>query len=162
MPGFLPPSTADPNYGFGETLVATLDHTSRTPYDCVSLGAIVMSTAIKDVDGDGAADGIEDGIATAGATSTPVTKDADGTALPNLSAMNGSSHHKDIYFQMDAMQDDVSRHTYGDPLNAPFPGVAEMVNGVVTHRTAQPPAESGRREDHHRHVSALASFTNAA
>ena len=46
------------------------------------------------------------------ADSTPVTKDADGTPLPNLSAMNGSSHHKDIYFQMDAMQTTPSK-TYG-------------------------------------------------
>jgi hypothetical protein len=128
------------------------DHTSTTPYDCVSLGAIVMSTAIKDVDGDGAPDGVEDGIATAGAASTPVTKDADGTALPNLSAMNGSSHHKDIYFQMDAMRTTAPTTTYGNA-NAPFPGTApEIVNGVVTlgHIATMP--SSGRREDHYRYV----------
>src|SRR5262249_46286498 len=83
------PAVTDPNYHtYGETLTATVDHTSRTPYDCIAWGAIVMSSAVRDVDGDGAPDGIEDGLA---------TKDADGSTLPNLSAMNGSSLHKDIY-----------------------------------------------------------------
>jgi hypothetical protein len=104
LPGFLPPSTANPNYGFGETLVATVDHTSTTPYDCVSLDAIVMSTAIKDVDRDGAPDGIEDGVATSRHDLDAGHEGRGRTALPNLSAMNGSSHHKDIYFQMDAMR----------------------------------------------------------
>jgi X-X-X-Leu-X-X-Gly heptad repeat protein len=88
MPGT---TTAD---GYGETVTATLDHTSTTPYDCVSLAAVIFSAAVKDDDRDGIADGVEDRVA---------TKDPDGTALPDLPA-TVSSAHKNILIQMDAMQ----------------------------------------------------------
>ena len=99
-----------------------------------------MSTAIKDVDGDGAADGVEDGVATkdaegenAGAVPTPIP----GAPLPNLPAMNGSSHHKDIYFQMDAMRT-TGPTTYGHPVNAPFPGVPAGFVNIPAHSTCRP------------------------
>ena len=58
MPGT---TTAD---GFGETVTTTVDHANASPYDCVSVGAIIFSAAVKDDDRDGIPDGVEDGIAT--------------------------------------------------------------------------------------------------
>ena len=146
MPGFLPPSTADQNYGFGETLVATLDHTSRTPYHCISLGAIVMSTAIKDGDSDGAADGIEDGVATAGA-------DLDA-------GHEGRGRHRTSEPVGDGRELASQRHLLPDGRDAGDsvehvwrPGersVSGCADRVGEHRPAQPHAESGCREDHHR------------
>ena len=46
--------------------------------------------------------------------------------------MNGSSHHKDIYFQMDALKT-TALHDLRRCEKAPFPGVGpQVVNGVVT------------------------------
>ena len=46
--------------------------------------------------------------------------------------MNGSSHHKDIYFQMDALRTTVTT-TYGHPVNAPFPGVPAGFVNIPAH-----------------------------
>ena len=134
MPGI--PPAAD---GYGETFTTTVNHMNTSPYDCVSWGAIVFSTAVKDDDHDGAPDAVEDGVATVGAISNPVTLDADGSTLPNLPAMHGSSGHKDIYFQMDAMRTIATPTnltgitTYGNATNAPFPGVGSVTIGPHSH-----------------------------
>ena len=96
------------NGSTGETVTTTVDHTSVTPYDCASWGAIIFSVAVKDLDRDGIPDGVEDGIA---------TLDADGTPLPDLPASVHSSH-KDIIIQMDAMQA-APEHAYGS-VTAPY------------------------------------------
>ena len=127
------PGTARQPYdGFGETVTVTVDHTKLTPYDCLSWGAIIFSTAVADIDDDGAPDGVEDRVA-------GLHLDADGSELPNLPAMGGSSQHKDIYFQMDGMRTTVNK-TYGDPANAPYPGVAAGQLTIPPHNHLPTPA----------------------
>ncbi len=112
--------TAD---GFGETVTTTVDHTSTTPYDCASWGAIIFSAAVKDVDHDGIPDGVEDGIA---------TKDADGTPLPDLPD-SVSSAHKNILIQMDAMQA-AAGTSYGS-VSAPYNSKKCIVGGDMSECT---------------------------
>ena len=113
-------------------MTVTVDHTKLTPYDCLSWGAIIFSTAVADIDDDGAPDGVEDRVA-------GLHLDADGSELPNLPAMGGSSQHKDIYFQMDGMRTTVNK-TYGDPANAPYPGVAAGQLTIPPHNHLPTPA----------------------
>ena len=96
MPGG--PDT-NPNVDFGETVTTTVDHSNRNPYDCLSWAAIIFSTAIKDGDGDGLPDGIEDSAATLSDPGNP-----NPVPLPNLNAMGANSSHKDIVVEMDAMR----------------------------------------------------------
>jgi hypothetical protein len=63
---------------------------------CLAPGAVIFSAEVKDVDGDGLPDGIEDAVG-------GLNKDANGDPLPNLSAMGASSLQRDILIEMDAM-----------------------------------------------------------
>ncbi len=80
---------------YGETATTTIDHTKATPYECLTLGAIMFSTAVKDDDHDGLPDGLED--AAAG------LKDPDGVSLPNLYAMGARTGQQDIIVELNAM-----------------------------------------------------------
>src|SRR4029078_6166585 len=68
---------------YGETVSATVTHTSSTPYECLAWSAVIFSTAVADVDHDGLPDGVED--------DPFVLKDPDGQVLPNLKAMGAGS-----------------------------------------------------------------------
>jgi len=108
-------SGADPHDGFGYTATTVLSHTGGGSYDCIVVGAAIHSTAVADIDHDGAPDGIEDSPE-GGAPN--LTYDANGALLPALNANHGSSQHKDIYIQMDAMRT-TGTTTYGDA-TAPY------------------------------------------
>src|SRR5205814_8381141 len=79
----------DLNTGYGEEVIASIDHTKSAPYDCISLAAMVFSVPILDADGDGLPDILE--------RSDSNFKSPAGVTLPNLKAMGASPKHKDIF-----------------------------------------------------------------
>jgi X-X-X-Leu-X-X-Gly heptad repeat protein len=128
--------------GFGETVTTTVDHTSATPYDCASWGAIVFSVAVKDDDRDGIPDGVEDGVA---------TLDADGAPLPDL-PVGVSSSRKNILVQMDAMQA-APGTSYGS-VSAPYNSKKCIVGGDMSECTVTDPVG-------HNHMPTPAAYKNA-
>jgi hypothetical protein len=127
----LMPGAADAVYG--ETVTATGDHTGDSPYDCLSFGAVIFSTAVADVDRDGNPDGLED--------SAGGLHDANGQRLPNLNALGASSLHQDLFVEMDAMSAPAGTN-YGSPA-APFSSKDNIVtlSDPVGHRH-MPPAQT--------------------
>jgi hypothetical protein len=121
--------------GFGETVTTTVKHVNQSPYDCLSWGAIVFSTAVADVDSDGIPDGIEDSVG-------GLTLDANGDTLPDVP--NLSSWHKDILIEMDAMwTDGIDPETqlalsYGSPAAPYSPNLNSLP--AVPHNHMPPPA----------------------
>jgi hypothetical protein len=89
-----------PNDPFGETATTSLTAGS-SPAACRSIAAIIFSTRVADVDGDGLPDGIED--ASKGLSDPPTLASPGGTPLPNLNKMGASSSHKDLFIEVNAM-----------------------------------------------------------
>jgi len=89
-----------PNDPFGETVTTSLTASSN-PAACRSIAAIIFSTRVADVDGDGLPDGIED--ASKGLSDPPTLASPAGTPLPNLNKMGASSSHKDLFIEVNAM-----------------------------------------------------------
>jgi VCBS repeat-containing protein len=88
--------------------------------DCLSLAAMVYSTAVEDTDGDGLLDVWEE-------STTPLT-DPDGVALPHLAAMGASPTQRDIFVEIGAMHTPVPTQ-YGPDLKGPhthMPGHASL------------------------------------
>ena len=92
-----PIDTVPPDdFPFGETVKTTVDHAGGGGFDCLSWGAVIFSTRVKDDDQDGLPDGLED---------TPGgLKDGNGVALPDLKAMGAGSGKKDIFIEVGAMR----------------------------------------------------------
>ena len=94
-----------------ETATTTVYHQPPNGgYDCLSWGAIVFSTAVADVDGDGLPDKLE--------TTAAGLKDPDGKDLPNLQKMGAGVDMKDLFIEINAMQADAGT-SYGSP-DAPY------------------------------------------
>ena len=76
MPG------TDLGTGFGEQVTTTVDHTSSSPYDCLSWAAIIFSTTVEDADEDGVPDKLElnSGL-----------KEPNGEPLPDIRAMEAQA-----------------------------------------------------------------------
>jgi hypothetical protein len=74
--------------------VVTVDHFNFTPFDCLSWGATIFSTAVQDTDNDGLLDIWE--------TSTTLV-DPLGVALPNLAAMGADPNIKDVFIEIGYM-----------------------------------------------------------
>ncbi len=114
MPG------VDENTGYGEQVTTRVDHGKTSPYDCLAWAAIVFSTSVKDDDGDGLPDKLED---------VSGLMDPDGKALPDLHTMGASSRHKDLFVELGAMKakPGTAYGSIGAPLNA---DTAQIVDGA--------------------------------
>jgi hypothetical protein len=88
------------NDGFGETATTAIMSGSN-PAACRTSVAVIFSTAVADVDGDGIPDGLED--ASSALNDPPTVVSPAGTPLPNLHAMGASSSHKDLFVEINAM-----------------------------------------------------------
>ncbi|MBZ5558861.1 MAG: hypothetical protein LAO77_16440 [Acidobacteriia bacterium] len=122
MPGL------DPNLGYGEEVVTTVDHRrdndrdndKDNQYDCLTWAAIAFSTTVQDSDGDGIPDKLED---------VSGLKQPNNEPLPDLHAMGASSRHKDIFVEIGAMTADPDTG-YGS-INAPFnPATPRVVDAA--------------------------------
>ncbi|MGH9411254.1 MAG: Ig-like domain-containing protein [Vicinamibacterales bacterium] len=122
MPG------TDSHDGFGETATTSIT-AGKSPAACRTTAAIVFSTTIADVDGDGLPDGLED--ATGGLKDPPTASAPNGVALPNLNAMGASSSHKDLFVEINAMWA-APGTSYGAP-NAPASATAAVVTDAAGH-----------------------------
>ena len=89
MPG------VDPADGYGEQVTATIDHTNASPYDCLSIGAMIFSTSVQDGDADGIPDRLEE---------ISGLLNPDGTPLPDLYGMGASKFNRDLFVEMGALQ----------------------------------------------------------
>jgi VCBS repeat-containing protein len=96
MPG------TDSHDGFGETANTTIQMANANPKACRTSAAVIFSTAVADVDGDGIPDGLED--APGGLNDPPTAANPLGDPLPNLNAMGANSGHKDLFVEFNAMQ----------------------------------------------------------
>jgi VCBS repeat-containing protein len=96
MPG------TDHHDGFGETANTTIQVANANPKSCRTSAAVIFSTAVADVDGDGIPDGLED--APGGLNDPPTAANPLGDPLPNLNAMGANSGHKDLFIEFNAMQ----------------------------------------------------------
>ncbi len=96
MPG------TDYHDGYGETATTTIRVDKPNPKACRASAAVIFSTAVADVDGDGIPDGLED--AAGGLYDPPTRANPRGDALPNLNAMGANSGHKDLFVEFNAMQ----------------------------------------------------------
>jgi hypothetical protein len=96
MPG------TDNHDGYGETVTTRVDHTKTTPYDCLTWAAIIFSSAVPDLEGDGLPD-VAENSSTDGPVN-PVTdnhwKDPSGKLLPDLHAMGAGSDHRDLFAEI--------------------------------------------------------------
>ncbi|HVG55746.1 MAG TPA: Ig-like domain-containing protein [Vicinamibacterales bacterium] len=127
--GNMAPLTTAPSSGFGETVWTSVDHTSNSPYECLSWAAVIFSTAVKDADRDGLPDGLEDaanGLKDPDPADLLKTLNQIGRDLPNLNAMGASSGAPDVMVEMNGMWAPPGT-TYGDndtpasqPSKAPF------------------------------------------
>jgi len=120
--------------GYGETASTSIDHAPGGGYDCLTLGAVIFSTAVADVDNDGLPDGLED--AAAG------LKDPDGKALPNLNKMGpnnvgASSSHKDIFMEFNSLWAPAGT-SYGGP-GAPYDSKTETSTDLRGHNHTPTP-----------------------
>jgi hypothetical protein len=96
------------NDGFGETVATKVDHANGSPYDCISWGAVILATAVKNIDGDSAPDGMETGTVDRMALTQSPTSERPAAPQPlghgDVAALGGSSRHRDVYLQVDAMR----------------------------------------------------------
>ena len=114
--------------GFGETATTAVS-ANVSPAACRTSAAIVFSTSVADVDGDGLPDGVEDAVN--GLSDPPTASSPAGTPLPNLHAMGASSTHKDLFVEINAMWAPAGT-TYGSA-NAPYSSSVTSVTDSVGH-----------------------------
>src|SRR5262249_20409959 len=125
--------------GYGETATTTIDHSGGGGYDCLTLGAIIFSTAVADNDHDGIPDALESPRATAGLP----PKDPNGQTPPHLRAMGATTtnNQKDMFVEVQGMVAPQGT-TYGsytpgcsgltDKTCAPYNATASPLIGSVT------------------------------
>jgi hypothetical protein len=87
-----------------------VDRVGVTPYDCLSWGAVVFSTTVRDTDGDGLLDIWE--------SSPTALLDPNGRPLPNLRAMGADPNMKDIFIEVGYLKSSV---TTSNPLQPSVP-----------------------------------------
>lgn len=81
-----------------------IDHVG-TPYNCLTGGVFILSTAVQDVDQDGIVDKLE----TSGSSGT--VQDPKGQLLPDLYTMGARPNQKDLFIEIGAMKADAEQCT---------------------------------------------------
>ena len=96
------PASAGSTFGFdsdgAQYATTTVDHAGSSSFDCLTWGAIVYRTEVKDTDADGLLDLWE--------SSTTPLHDPSGEVLPNLAAMGASPTEKDFFVEVGYMKTD--------------------------------------------------------
>src|SRR5688572_18671046 len=85
---------------YGETLISTVTHAKKTPYDCLAGAGTWASATVKDDERDGIPDRLEAGGAV---LDPPTVASPNGVPLPNLSAMGALPTQKDIFIEVNAL-----------------------------------------------------------
>lgn len=125
---------------FGEFVTTSVDHGVRnqntTPYECLSIAAIVFSTTVADEDGDGLPDGLEQAMS--GLKDPPTPAFPNGQPLPNLHAMGARVGQKDLFVEINSMWAPQGT-TYGSP-SAPYNATLASVTDELGHDHMPSPA----------------------
>ena len=119
---------------YGDSVTTSVDHAGSASFDCLSWGAVIYRTAVRDTDGDGELDLWE--------TASGLT-DPNGHALPNLSAMGADPLVKDLFVELGYLKTDVDT-AYGSDLrpahkHMPYAealkkaGAAYLANNIHVH-----------------------------
>jgi hypothetical protein len=125
---------------FGETATLRIDHGATTqnssPYECLTMAAVVFSTTVADVDADGLPDGLED--AALGLKDPPAPAFPLGQPLPNLHAMGARVGQRDLFIEINAMVA-APGTSYGS-VEAPFNSQTSQVTDHEGHDHLPSPA----------------------
>ena len=113
-------TTPEDDREYGEQLTTILDHArgksgkegGRGPYDCLAQAAIIFSTTVVDVDGDGIIDVQED----PSPFGVNVLADPNGHPYPDLDAMGAVVGQRDFFAEINGMRTDLLT-TYGSALS---------------------------------------------
>ena len=82
---------------YGEQVTTRITHTlPLLLYDCLSMGAVVFSSATQDGDGDGLPDKLEDAVSE--------MRNPAGLPYPNINAMGAKSGQRDLFVEVGAMR----------------------------------------------------------
>ncbi|HEY7290006.1 MAG TPA: Ig-like domain-containing protein [Vicinamibacterales bacterium] len=98
--GALGPSWDSPTFNVtipagSASTTTSVDHVGFSSFDCLTWGAVVLSTTVQDTDGDGLLDIWEE--------STATLYDPNNQPLPNLAAMGANKNHKDLFVEVGYM-----------------------------------------------------------
>jgi len=106
------------NPGAGSSVTTSVTTAGLSASDCITFGAIVFKTAVKDTDGDGLLDMWEQATASA-----PVL-DPNGQPLPPLADMGANYRRKDVFVEVGYMttETDLSYGGVVKPLHSHRPG----------------------------------------
>ena len=91
------------NTPYGETATTTVTYGSTQPNECASWAGVIFSTAVTDGDRDGLPDALEG--AEGGLKDPPTPRYPDGVPLPNLFAMGARVSQKDLFVEINAIDD---------------------------------------------------------
>ena len=110
---------------YGEQVQTQVDHTSTSPYDCLSWAATVFATTVEDSDEDGIVDQLE---------STSGFKNPADESFPDLAGMGAVVGQRDLFIEVGAMSNDGT--TAPAHSHMPSATVLKMVGDAL----ASPPA----------------------
>jgi hypothetical protein len=117
---------------YGERVTTTIDHTSTSPYECLSWSAMIFSTTVRDADQDGLPDRLEEQSG---------LKSPDGKLLPDLHGMLASPLHKDIFIEMGALQDSAGLYDATHHNHLPTPAVLKLVGDAYRNAPVNNPGD---------------------
>jgi hypothetical protein len=118
---------------YGEQVAVSLGRGNVSPYDCLSWAAVIYSLEVKDNDGDGLIDRLED---------TSGLLMPNGKPFPDLKKMKAGSDQKDLFLEIGRMKANNHDHMpppavwkmLGDAFkNAPVTGNPNNLTGIRLH-----------------------------
>jgi len=121
-------NTADNEAEYGEQATMTFRYTDMTTYGCHTWAAIAFSAPVKDNDGDGLIDLLEEPPTGPGVN---VFRDPNGAEYPRLWQMGARANQKDLFVEINSMYA-APGTSYGSATH-PFPLASQNpINGQVT------------------------------
>ena len=129
------PTTPEDESRYGQQITTTLTHRKDNPYDCLAEAAIIFSTTVSDIEGDGIPDVLEVGSPFGGSGLI----DPNGQEYPDLQAMGAVVGQRDFFAEINAMTA-APGTTYGSPTSPFKPGIQDVETDFSGHNHMPTPA----------------------